>query len=135
MEPDNTSAQQWVRKLDRVTTKLLIGICDKWGLTEEEIAGLADVAVPQIQSWREALAEGRPITLPEVVRTKASHLASIYKWRQLVIQSDRSDRTWIRHENPDLQGRAPVEYLVSGSNDDLIVLKQYLQGWFETPYL
>ncbi|MGF1547443.1 MAG: antitoxin Xre-like helix-turn-helix domain-containing protein [Thiotrichales bacterium] len=101
-------------------------IASEWNLdNEQQRVLLGDPARSTFFKWKKHLAG----QLSRDTLDRISYLLGIYKALHILF-SDRSAREWLKNPNGDplFQGRAPLDYLLSGSLVALADVRRYLDA-------
>lgn len=105
-------------------------IAASWGLDQEQSAVLLGVSPRTVYRWlkEDRRDHVRPDTLERI-----SHLIAI--WENLAAFFGRGElaRTWVKRENADFGDQPPLQRMLHGNVQDLVLVRSYLdrarQGW------
>jgi len=107
----------------RVAITAIRRIADAWGLSSAEMAAILAVDEPALRAFYEAQ---NPASVSESVLERVANLVLI--WEDLAALFGRGSiaHEWVRRPNRDFDDRSPLQFMSSGSFDDLLHVKQYL---------
>lgn len=118
-------------ELSRVAVKLLLGIAEEWGLTDDQCCIIAEIDTQtSLQDWRQRLGNSEPVVnLPLNTLKRLSYLAGIYKGLQVIFADPEQRKSWIRKPNQDFGGASALDRMMAGEVVDLAEVRRYLDSW------
>jgi hypothetical protein len=127
------------RRLSAPGLRVFLAIADLWRLTEEQrrlALGLPSRST--YHHWAKAAREHRDLTLDVDVLTRISGVLGIHQALGVLHGDEREGVTWLRtpHLAPVFGGRAPLDLVVSGSQDGILTVRRFLdaaRGGFYMP--
>jgi len=119
------------RRLSGPGLRTFLTICDLWGLTELQrrlILGLPSRSI--FNNLAKAVREHRDIVLDVDVLTRISAVLGIHKALGLLHNDEREAVAWLRskHRAVIFGGHAPLDLIVSGTQDGLLTVRRFLDA-------
>ena len=124
-EPENR------RRLSGPGLRTFIAIADRWNLSGEHRRQiLGDPSRSTYQRWTKNAREHCEITLDVDVLTRISFVLGIHAGLGKIFADDHESVAWLRrpHGAQVFGGTAPIDLLVSGSLDDLIIVRRFVDA-------
>ncbi len=119
------------RRLSGPGLRSFVAISDLWGLSEEQrrlVLGLPSRST--YHSWIKSVREHRDITLDVDVLTRISALLGIHQALGVLQNNEQDAIRWLRspHGAPVFGGHPPLDLVVSGTQDGLMLVRRFLDG-------
>lgn len=119
------------RRLSAPGLRTFLAIADLWGLSEEQrlmVLGLPSRST--YYAWTKAVREHRDITLDVDVLLRLSAVLGIHQALGVLHPSEADGVAWLRgpHGAPVFGGRAPLDFVTSGTQDGLGIVRRFLDA-------
>lgn len=125
-----TSAER--RRLSAPGLRTFKAIAADWQLSEvERLAVLGQPPRSTYHAWMAKADAGASPTLALDTLLRISAVLGIHKALQLLFEDSAEARVWLRgpHQAPLFGGQAPMDLITSGTQDGLLQVRRYLDGW------
>ena len=120
------------RNLAGPALRTFANIAVEWGLSKKQcLAVLGQPARATYYNWLRKAQQGETVEVPLDTLLRISAVLGIYKDLQILFASVADQKAWLHAENDGLVfGRqAPVEFVTSGTQDSLMLVRRYLDAW------
>jgi hypothetical protein len=108
--------------------RLFLSLAEQWHLTvDQRLALLGDISRQTYHNWQ----NGKVGPLSRDQLERISLLLGIHKGLKLLFADDVAGLRWLKSANVDIPfaGKTPLERALSGSINDLFVVRRYIDGW------
>jgi hypothetical protein len=138
LDPDRFASARR-RRLSGPGLRTFLAIADLWGLTEGQrllVLGLPSRST--YYNWVKAVRQHRDITLDVDVLTRISAVLGIHQALGVLHGDENAGVAWLRtpHHATVFGGRTPLEFVTSGTQDGLMIVRRFLdaaRGGFYMP--
>ncbi len=119
------------RRLSAPGLRTFLAIADFWGLAEDQrllILGMPSRSA--YYGWLKSVREHRDITLDVDVLTRISAVLGIHQALGVLHESEAAGVAWLRtpHRALVFGGRPPLDFVTSGSQDGLLIVRRFLDA-------
>lgn len=101
-------------------------LLETWNLKTEDAApllGLEPAEMPYVSD----LLNGRTALRGRDVKDRIAYLFRIRKTLSALFPSEENENKWLRKPHPALEGEAPIQRLLEGSMENLLLVKEYVE--------
>ena len=102
-------------------------LLETWNLKTEDAAPLLGLE-PAEMSYVSDLLDGRTALRGRDVKDRIAYLFRIRKTLSALFLSEDSENRWLREPHPALDGEAPMQRLLEGSMENLLLVKEHVEA-------
>jgi len=120
------------KRLSGPGLRTFLAIADQWQLSEKErLAVLGQPSRSAYYAWVKKAQEGGELSLGVDVLLRISAVLGIQKALDILFHAPDQAMIWLKgpHLGLPFGGQAPVELVVSGTQDGLLAVRRYLDAW------
>lgn len=120
------------RRLSGPGLRTFVTIANEWRLTElERMRALGLPGRSTYYNWLGKAQSGQSITLPLDTLLRISAMLGIYKALHIIFGHEAEGVEWLKSPNsgPLFGGQRPLDLVTSGTQDGLLLVRRYLDGW------
>jgi hypothetical protein len=119
------------RRLSGPGLRTFLTIADLWGLSEGQrllVLGLPPRST--FYNWAKAVRQHRDVTLDVDVLMRISAVLGIHQALGVLHATEAAGVAWLRtpHQATVFGGRAPLEFITSGTQDGLMIVRRFLDA-------
>lgn len=117
------------RRLGGPGLRTFLAIADLWGLDESQrLMMLGMPSRSTYYGWIKAAREHRDVMLDVDVLLRISAVLGVYQALRVLHDSEAAGLAWLRtpHRAPLFGGQAPLELMVGGAQDGLMLVRRFL---------
>ncbi len=110
---------------ERAMQRAVIGLFDRWGLSDGEAAVLlGDIAPRSFQRWK----QGQLGRVGPDLAARLSNLIGMHKALRLLFAEKERGYGWVRRSNVAFGGKSALDVMMGGQLTDLMRVRRYLDA-------
>lgn len=120
------------RRLSGPGLRAFLLIAEQYGVpTRDRIALLGEPPNSTYHEWVRKAREGASLSLPLDTLTRISGVLGVHKGLCLLFPIQAEAMTWLKgpHRGQLFGGQAPLELMVDGGLDGILLVRRYLDAW------